>query len=408
MSVNFQPRGTSLSLSRLPYRPWAPCSLRTCNVKVPRVAPTAEPPRIDVRVQAVRGSRAGGSDGRSFEPNGGWTNVTVGDDDGSLINKSISKELLRCKSVAELGDLFTANEAELNPVNVATAWMQLGKLHGSGGHGQQDACNALGKRMMGKTLALVHQMQLRQLSSTLWGMTKASFALDKHPLGAYFLEAAGQVLLSLVNENESWPDVNISMVWYALSKVSYHWDKKLLGSIARKSLEDVDSWEDPKLLAQSMAGMGYTAVALTASQKGKLVEAVTRITHNARDTREFCRALEFILSGACNLKLHLPYKTLRQLHDTALGMPVPYALELRRVNFAIVLRRACQLGFQPTPEETDLWCNRLLNDFGTNWTCKELTWTMLALSSMPGYKPPPDVLQRLRAQLLTLRNFSEE
>ncbi|GFR40967.1 hypothetical protein Agub_g1631 [Astrephomene gubernaculifera] len=407
MSASVQPRGTSLPSSRLPCRPWRPSSLRICSVKVPGAAPTAEPPRPGVRVQAVRGSKAGGSGGSSVEPTGRWTSVVIGDGGrGSLVNKSINTELLRCKRMAELEDVFTANEAELDPINVATAWMQLGKLRG-GDHGQQAACIVLGQRMMGKTLAVAHRMQLRELGSTLWGMGKANFNLDKHPLGAYFAEAAEQVLVSLVNESGSWPGVTASMVWYALGQVPYPWDRGLLDSIAVKTLEGVDSWEDPKILAQIMSGMGFNAVTLTANQKDKLIHVVTRITHDKRESRELCRALEFILRGAYLLHIYLPHNTLQQLHNIALQMPVPYALELRRANFAGILYHVCQRGFQPTTEEAELWCKRLMDDFGPNWTCMDLTWTMLALSSVQGYKPQPSVLQRLRAQLLRLQGFKE-
>ncbi|KAG2491800.1 hypothetical protein HYH03_009960 [Edaphochlamys debaryana] len=245
------------------------------------------------------------------------------------------------------------------------------------------------------------------------------------------------------------PDLrDVAQLWYGVGSIRFGWSADLMTSLTEATLAALEAVTAP-LAASAAAGGGASrraaapsADALTAASQvvfrmGTTVGAKMSAPHKARvagiisamagvpptasspsDTPASSAPPpplanpDCLLTGAYLLRIQpaqLPAAAVRRLYESALAAPPAAARRAGRVAMARALHSALQLGLQPTAAEAKAWQVLLVDKMappgsapsggadgeggdgdgggGGVWRSDELSWTMLALSSVPSYGP---------------------
>ncbi|PNH02669.1 hypothetical protein TSOC_011342, partial [Tetrabaena socialis] len=308
---------------------------------------------------------------------------------GSILSRAINKELLhQCDALDELSATLSSNSSHLDTINISTAWVKLAKLQ------PPIASVPLGTRtpmppevaplvrlLMGKTLATIHDMTLRQLANCLYGMGRASVKLEAEPNGQHLAAQVEQRLLELAEKEKGLADGrDAAQLWYSLRIRDL--------PVLKLSLQDIDDW-DASAVGQVCLYWGNIGIQLAAAEKElftqRVVDSLTGLaetTIEGRSDDEAClHALTVWVPGAYRLRLQLPAESLKFLHELLLAMP-PSILSSQHQSFA------------------EYGARRRLS-------VVELTNSLVALSHMSAYVPTSDAIALTAVCLRDLRGCTQ-
>ncbi len=129
-------------------------------------------------------------------------------------------------------------------------WMTLVNLPGS-----REARTAFARRpLLGKTLAVVHLMQLRALANVLWAVGRAGIDLAAESVGPHLAEAFEERIRELVKKGGIKDGREAAQLWYGLVFSKYSWSQALLQVLVEHSISTYRTWE---LQAQGQVRLLY-------------------------------------------------------------------------------------------------------------------------------------------------------
>ncbi|PNH04268.1 hypothetical protein TSOC_009585 [Tetrabaena socialis] len=142
---------------------------------------------------------------------------------GAFLNKAINQELQQCRSLDDLDAVLSSHASDFDSINVCTAWLQLAKLKPwvTPQHGQYATMPPevapFVRLLVGKTLANVHRMGMREVTNILWSMGKLSVQLESQPNGHYLAELIEQRLLEVAGEGGLADARHAEQLWYSFA-----------------------------------------------------------------------------------------------------------------------------------------------------------------------------------------------
>ncbi|KAG2440968.1 hypothetical protein HXX76_003821 [Chlamydomonas incerta] len=223
----------------------------------------------------------------------------------------------------------------MDAINVATFWMRLASNAAEAKRTELLACQQLARRMLGKTLAFVPTLKLRQLANVLYAMGKLRLELSKESLGPHLTEHIEARVDELLDEEGFESSIDLAQLWYGLALLCQcGWSGQLLTRLAAGTIERLEAWESLPGVYSALANMTQLAhsISLTSTQKEDLSRAIGVLTDRVEEEQNTYQ----VLAGTV-------------WATRSLGLPVSKPL-LRRQVKQMVLRAAGSRGVRQAAE----------------------------------------------------------
>ncbi len=98
-------------------------------------------------------------------------------------------------------------------------------------------------KLLGKTLAYVHMMEMRNVANVLWAIGKLDINLAGEGVGPHLAVAAEEQIRALVEKGGLKDGRDASQLWYGLEFTKYSWSKELLQLLVDHSCPLFSTWD---------------------------------------------------------------------------------------------------------------------------------------------------------------------
>ncbi len=124
------------------------------------------------------------------------------------------------------------------------AWVRLAKLPEPEAPAAERLAFAR-KPLLGKTLAMVDQMELRPLANVLWAIGKLRLDLTREePLGPHLAAELQAQIRLLLSGGALEVGMDAAQLWSGMFFCKYPWPRELLGELLARSLPCLETWDD--------------------------------------------------------------------------------------------------------------------------------------------------------------------
>ncbi len=124
------------------------------------------------------------------------------------------------------------------------AWTKLARLPDSEAPAAERLAFAR-KPLLGKTLAMVDELDLRGVSNVLWAMGTLRLDLTKEePLGSYLADQLEGRIRQLVAGGALEVQLDATQLWFGLAFSKYPWSRGLVVELLEGTLPNMGTWND--------------------------------------------------------------------------------------------------------------------------------------------------------------------
>ncbi|GLC58305.1 hypothetical protein PLESTB_001344400 [Pleodorina starrii] len=307
---------------------------------------------------------------------------------------------------------YDANLEYLDAVAVATTWYRLGKLVTPR---CADEGRAFARRILGKTMKEITDMDLRGLSNTLWCIGKLKLNLVDEPVGPYLAHQMEEhVLQGLVKNSGNIEVRNLFQIWNGLDESTYKWSPNFLKDLVKHTLAAMEGMKGTVMSPDEHFTLSYLCINLAVvinkngqtqmlgSEEVSKLAAVVGSFVEVGEGKAMFRSVNGFLVMAKLLQLPLAAEVKERLFELACTVPLIEARQQGLLHTAENLYRCTKLGYQPTVSEVMQWEQLLLKDLGGSRVDKgavAFSWTVAALAACRRYHPSAELKDRLRRAL---------